>query len=123
MWNRIKHAIGTAIFVSAIVGSVLIYPLWQHHDVQQDSPSFATEAEARGWLRRFEAEGEGAKCLDWAREAKVIDEGYSGGWFVTYRCNSDRALVRVAIGYLVPFALVLLLGYLLSSQQLRKPRK
>lgn len=121
--TRLGSAFGAAFVVSAIIGTVVMFPAWLHHDIKLDSPVYATEAEANAWVRRFEA-GAGAACIKWSVSTQIIDEGFNAGWYARYRCNTQHAVVRVGMGYAIPALLVLILAFVLTPRDKhRAPRR
>ncbi len=114
--SRLGSAAMAAFLASLLIGTIVMFPAWSHHDVRVDSPILAGRAQANAWLRAFEA-GEGVRCLNWSVETKVIEQAYDGGTFVQFRCNTERALVRVALGYAVPAVVVLVLAFLLAPRR------
>lgn len=111
--------LGAALLAALVIGTVLLIPIWRHHDVREESPIFASEAQAQDWVIALER-GKAAACMDETREKKVIEQAYGGGWFVEYACNTPRSYVRVGLGYLLPALLVFGLTLLSNPGRGRK---
>lgn len=107
---------GAAMWAALIIGTMLAFPLWMHHDVREESPMFRTEAQAQAWVEALER-GEAETCIESTRDKKVIEQAYDGGWFVEYACNTPRSYVRLALGYAIPALLVFMLAALSAPRR------
>lgn len=79
----IEVAIATSLFSLLIVGP----PLWLHHNIYRESPSFPARAQADRWLANAWAQ-DGASCIPASTTAKVVAISTGGGWYGRLACDT-----------------------------------
>jgi hypothetical protein len=95
----IKQMVKVSLAFSVFLGTISLYPALHRHNFKQESPIFATSAQAHRWVDRLQA-GPASHCLPHSIDTQFVGLAQDEGWFATFRCNTPQIYWRIATIYI-----------------------
>lgn len=101
-----------ATIVGVMIGALMSYPVWNHHDTHLDSPIFADATAAERWTRHQHLSGPAAACVPASVVSRTVTLAEDEGFYTIYKCNTRTIYWKIAALFLAPFAAVIVLAKL-----------